>query len=89
LTAHHTSAERGSSTRTEEVFDQLHADLLNLNGAYRPGQRLKLVELTRRFGASLSVVREALIRLAEQGLLAATPQRGFSVRELSVADLAT
>lgn len=88
MPAHHTSAERGSSTRTEEVFDQLRADLLNLNGEYRPGQRLKLLDLTQRFGASLSVIREALIRLAEQGLLVATPQRGFSVRELSVADLA-
>jgi len=81
-------AVRGTSTRTEEVFDELRAELLNLNGQYEPGQRMKLVELAQRFGASLSVIREALTRLAEQGLLVATPQRGFSVRALSVADLA-
>jgi len=33
---------RGTSTRTEEVFDELRAELLNLNGQYEPGQRMKL-----------------------------------------------
>jgi DNA-binding GntR family transcriptional regulator len=88
MPAQRTSAERSGSTRTEEVFDELRAELLDLNGAYQPGGRLKLAELTQRFGVSISVVREALTRFAEQGLLVATPQRGYSVRELSVADLA-
>jgi len=82
------TTERAASTRTESVYDELRAELLNLNGPYEPGQRLKLLDLGQRFGASLSVIREALTRLAEQGLLVATPQRGFSVRELSVPDLA-
>jgi len=75
-------------TRTEEVYDELRRQLLDLNGDLEPGQRLKLLDLAQRFDASLSVIREALTRLAGQGLLVATPQRGFSVRELSVADLA-
>jgi DNA-binding GntR family transcriptional regulator len=74
------------STRTVDVFDELRADLLN--GRFEPGQRLKLVSLGERFDVSLSVVREALTRLAEQGLVVANPQRGFSVRSLSVEDLA-
>jgi len=82
------TSQRGTITRTEEVYDELRAELLNLNGQYAPGQRLKLLDLAQRFSASLSVIREALTRLAEQGLLVATPQRGFSVRELSVPDLA-
>jgi DNA-binding GntR family transcriptional regulator len=82
------ATERTASTRTEVVYDELRAELLNLNGRYAPGQRMRLLELGERFGASLSVIREALTRLAEQGLLVASPQRGFSVRELSVADLA-
>ncbi|MDQ1491526.1 MAG: hypothetical protein QOJ23_4040, partial [Actinomycetota bacterium] len=72
------------TTRTEEVYDELRRELLDLNGGLEPGQRLKLVDLAQRFDASLSVIREALTRLAGQGLLVATPQRGFSVRELSV-----
>src|SRR6202008_4500893 len=43
-----------------------------------------MVELALRFSVSQSVVREALTRLSEQGLVVATPQRGFRARELSV-----
>jgi DNA-binding GntR family transcriptional regulator len=59
-----------------------------LNGVLRPGQKLRMVELAGRFGVSQSVVREALTRLGERGLVVASPQRGFRVRELSVADIA-
>ncbi|HEY0410171.1 MAG TPA: GntR family transcriptional regulator, partial [Candidatus Dormibacteraeota bacterium] len=69
------------STRTQAVHDELRRELLDLSGQFEPGQRLKLLPLAERFDASLSVVREALTRLAEQGLVVATPQHGFSVRE--------
>jgi DNA-binding GntR family transcriptional regulator len=73
-------------TRTNGVYDQLRTELLS--GVISPGEKLKLVELAERFGVSQSVVREALTRLAEQGLAVATPQRGFRVRELSISDIA-
>jgi DNA-binding GntR family transcriptional regulator len=75
-----------SVTRTERVYEILRGELLN--GSLHPGQKLKMVELTERFGVSQSVIREALTRLTEQGLLVATPQRGFRVRDLSVEDIA-
>jgi DNA-binding GntR family transcriptional regulator len=75
-----------SVTRTEQVYEILRGELLN--GALHPSQKLKMVELTVRFGVSQSVVREALTRLTEQGLLVATPQRGFRVRDLSIEDIA-
>ena len=80
-----TSADAGAGTRTEEVYQVLRKDLLN--GRIAPGERLKLVELSTRFELSQSVIREALARLAETGLVVATPQRGFRVRELSVQDV--
>jgi DNA-binding GntR family transcriptional regulator len=73
-------------TRGAEVYDVLRAELLN--GVLNPGDKLRMVELARRFSASQSVIREALTRLAEQGLVVATPQRGFRVRQLSVEDIA-
>jgi DNA-binding GntR family transcriptional regulator len=73
-------------TRTEQVYEILRGELLN--GGLHPNQKLKMVELTQRFGVSQSVVREALTRLTEQDLLVATPQRGFRVRDLSVEDIA-
>jgi DNA-binding GntR family transcriptional regulator len=74
------------ATRTERVYEILRSELLN--GGLHPGQKLKMVELTDRFGVSQSVVRESLTRLTEQGLLIATPQRGFRVRDLSIEDIA-
>lgn len=74
------------ATRTAEVYDVLRSELLN--GLVCPGTKLRMVDLASRFSVSQSVVREALTRLAEQGLVVATPQRGFRVRELSVEDIA-
>ena len=73
------------ATRTEQVYEVLRSELLN--GVLPPSQKLKMVELAERFGASQSVIREALTRLTEQGLLVATPQRGFRVRDLSIEDI--
>jgi DNA-binding GntR family transcriptional regulator len=78
---------KAPATLGAHVYDVLRAELLN--GILRPGQKLRTVELTRRFGVSQSVVREALTRLGEQGLAVASPQRGFRVRALSVADIAS
>src|ERR1700724_4561537 len=75
-----------SATRTEQVYEVLRSELLN--GVLQPSQKLKMVELTERFGVSQSVIREALTRLTEQRLLVATPQRGFRVRGLSIEDIA-
>jgi len=75
----------GKQTLSEGVYLSLHREMLN--GHLMPGQRLKVSEIAGRFGVSLSVVREALTRLAEHGLVVASPQRGFAVAALSVDDL--
>jgi DNA-binding GntR family transcriptional regulator len=80
-----TGIDTSASTRTGEVYQVLHKDLLS--GRMAPGQRLRLVELSARFEVSQSVIREALVRLAEKGLVVANPQRGFRVRDLSVQDI--
>jgi DNA-binding GntR family transcriptional regulator len=79
------AAATNKQTLSEGIYVAVHRELLN--GALAPGQRLKVGELASRFGVSLSVVREALTRLAEQGLVVASPQRGFAVAALSVDDL--
>src|SRR4029077_14254146 len=74
------------ATRTERVYEMLRSELLN--GVLHPSQKLNMVELTGRFRVSQSVIREALPRLTEQGLLVATPQCCFRVRDLSIEDIA-
>lgn len=52
-------------------------------GRYEPGQRLNEVELARSLNVSRSPVREALRRLAADGLVEEKPNRGVFVREFT------
>ena len=72
-------------SRSEQVFEALRFDLLESH--IRPGERLKFIELAKRFGISQTVVREALTRLSEQGLVVSSPNKGFAAMPLSVDDL--
>lgn len=49
-----------------------------------PGTRLSEADLSRSLGVSRQPVREALIRLAEAGLVQALPQRGTEVLRISL-----
>lgn len=78
-------ARTTSTTRAGLVFEEIRDEILR--GRFHPGQRLRFVELAERFSVSQSVVREALTRVAEQGLAVAMPQQGFRVVTLSLDDL--
>lgn len=78
--------QRVGSSLVEDVQGQLREEILL--GRCAPGERLLVQPLSGRLGVSLSVVREALTRLAEQGLVKSTPQLGFTVTPLSVDELA-
>ncbi|WP_191283975.1 GntR family transcriptional regulator [Pseudolysinimonas yzui] len=73
-------------TRTQRVYDDIRSAILL--GTFKPGTPLRLAELAERFDVSMSVVREALTRLAEQHLVALAPRSGFRVVEISRQDLA-
>jgi DNA-binding GntR family transcriptional regulator len=77
--------ERRERTLNAEIFERIRADILA--GRLLPGERLKSSDLCEQHGVSLSVVREALTRLTEQGLARAEPQAGFRVTPLSRDDL--
>jgi DNA-binding GntR family transcriptional regulator len=57
-------------------------------GSYAPGHRLIEATLAGEFAASRGVVREALRRLAAEGVLDLAPHRGAAVRRIARADLA-
>ncbi|MFD1213636.1 GntR family transcriptional regulator [Arthrobacter sp. GCM10027362] len=58
-----------------------------LGGGWKPGERLRPAVLAERFGTSTTVVREALARLAGDGLVAARRNRGFFVPQLDLREL--
>jgi DNA-binding GntR family transcriptional regulator len=70
---------------TEQVYVSLRSDLISCS--VKPGTRLRTVNLSKRFGVSLSAVREALARLSADGLAVAHPQRGFTAAPISANDL--
>lgn len=63
------------------VCDCLREDILK--GTLQPGERLKMVELVKRFKLSPMPIREALQRLEGEGLVSIYPHRGASVRQLN------
>ena len=57
-------------------------------GHFKPGENLSEVALAAKFEISRGPVREALLVLVEEGLLTHSPNRGFSVIDLSAEDKA-
>jgi DNA-binding GntR family transcriptional regulator len=55
-----------------------------LRGEYAPRQRLIETELVERYATSRFVLRNALTRLANEGLVELQPNRGARVREISL-----
>jgi len=77
--------EAPSSTRFESVVEALRAAILA--GEFQAGERLHEVKLTRSLGVSRTPVRAALQKLASEGLLDYTPNRGYTLREFSIGEV--
>ena len=67
------------------IVERLREDILA--GSMPPGSRLVECDLTARFAVSRGPVREALRRLAAEGLIDHWPNRGALVRRLSARDI--
>lgn len=74
-----------SETRAAGVLGRMRGDILTC--LLRPGDRLPFEALRASYGVSFSTLREALTRLAADGLVIAEGQRGFRVAPVSRADL--
>ncbi|TMV91793.1 FCD domain-containing protein [Thioclava sp. BHET1] len=72
-------------TRAVDVLTRVRADILSCR--LEPGAKLRFEPLKERYEVSFSTLREALSRLAEEGLAVSEGQRGFSVAPVSVDDL--
>jgi DNA-binding GntR family transcriptional regulator len=77
--------ERQGRSLAEDLYEAVRSDILF--GRRLPGSRIQINDLAEQHGVSLGVVREAVTRLASEDLVEASPQRGFRVRSISLADL--
>jgi DNA-binding GntR family transcriptional regulator len=71
------------------VKDSVYRTLrdLILDGALTPGARLVEAELGRQLGTSSTPIREALLTLAAEGLVALSPHQGAHVSRLAYAEI--
>jgi DNA-binding GntR family transcriptional regulator len=67
-------------TNYERLRDIIRSDIMT--GVFAPGSRLKIAELSERYGISAVPVREALQQLQGEGLIELTANRGASVRRI-------
>lgn len=75
---------RRASTRSQ-VYNVLKRAIVSLD--LPPGRALSENELAQRHAVSRTPVREALIRLADEGLVEVVPQLGTFVSRISVRDV--
>jgi DNA-binding GntR family transcriptional regulator len=59
---------------------------LVLDGSLQPGTRIVESEIARRLGVSQAPVREAIKRLAFEGLVSVVPRRGSYITQISEAE---
>jgi DNA-binding GntR family transcriptional regulator len=76
---------RPKGTGMQRVYAQVREDILGLR--LPPGADLDEASLEQRFGVSRTPVREALIRLASEGLIVLLPNRGARVTHIDISDV--
>jgi DNA-binding transcriptional regulator YhcF (GntR family) len=71
-------------TLTEQVLERLRNDIVC--GKLAASEKLRVQELSRRYGVGASPLREALSRLTADGLVVSESNRGFRVAPMSADD---
>jgi DNA-binding GntR family transcriptional regulator len=74
-----------TGTRTDGMYQRLRSDILG--GRIEPGSRLKFPALCETYKVSVGAAREALTRLAAEGLVKTQAHHGYMVTPLSPEDL--
>ena len=74
-----------STVLREQVYQQIKHDIITCK--LSPGEPLSENQFLDRFQVSKTPIREALTSLVQDGLVEYTPNRGFMVTTVSVADI--
>lgn len=74
-----------ATTLNSEALTRLRSDILNCR--LMPNERLRVEALRERYGMGTSPIREALMRLEAEGLVALEQNKGFRVSDVSAENL--
>lgn len=79
------SEDAGRRSTTDDVFVRLREQILT--GALSPGSRHSVYRLSDELGVSRTPVREAVLRLADLGLVSIERNRGITIRGIHAEDV--
>ena len=65
----------------DDVYDQILSAIVN--GRIAPGERLIQEKIATEINVSRTPVREALLRLEQEGILELSGRKGFAIRRIS------
>ncbi len=74
-----------AATAAARIYSDLRAELLSLQR--RPGEAVSEAEIALSYGVSRTPVREAILKLSDEGLLEIFPQSGIFVSRIPLAAL--
>lgn len=80
-----TLKNQGNKTLASAAYERIKADVIG--GVLTPGQRLRIEDLRQAYETGASPLREALSRLAAEGIVVSIGQRGFRVPSVTLDDL--
>ncbi len=66
-------------TMRDQIADSLRSDIIA--GKVQPGDRIREEALATKFGVSRGPIRDVLLQLNKEGLLASEPNRGVTVNQ--------
>ncbi len=76
---------RSDASLAQQCYDHLQKEIIE--GALKPGQKIKVEPLKEQFLVGQSPIREALSRLLAVGLVEAEENKGFRVARVSEEDI--
>src|SRR6476620_2116321 len=76
---------RPRTTASARVYSDLRAELVSLQR--RPGNAISEAEIALSYGVSRTPVREAILKLSDEGLVEIFPQSGIFVARIPLAAL--
>lgn len=80
-----TGQDRIGRTRNSSIYTQIRTDILECK--ILPGERLRFDDLRTRYAVTVGPIREALMRLASDGLVSLEEHKGFTVSDASKSQL--
>ena len=82
---HRRTGRPRTATAAARIYAELRAELVSLQR--KPGDPILETEIARSYGVSRTPVREAILRLSDEGLVEIFPQSGIFVSRIPLAAL--